>query len=183
MSRKKILTKSGFITGLIIFAIVIMFVGFMTAGFSEWTSDDISDNLSAKVNTNNLYNVDECELKDASYTCGITLDVDEKTGALVIDGTATSDKDITVATIELDEGTYNLTAVKGANMNKIYMTAEIGATVEYFDFTEDDANVINISSDNTSVVLKLHIANEAEFNNFKVLPVVVPGEDAESFYK
>ena len=160
--------------------VLIMIVGFLTSGFTAWDKDSVADNVARKVNPDNLYTVDAVSLKDSNDGYGIVVDVDEKTGAITLDGIASKDMEFTVGTVTLPKGTYTLTASNKSAMNGVYVTATIGATVYNFDFTP--GNTISLDTE-SSAVIKIHIANEAELNNIKILPVIVEGDEAGNFYK
>ena len=149
-------------------------------GLIKVDDDKVEETFARKVNENNLYTVDCCELEDTNDGSGIVIDVDERTGAITVSGTADESAEYVVGTVVLDKGTYTFTAVKGGTISTIYMTATNGSEVIKADFT---GNQIVIETDGTEVVLTLHIAGEKEFNNKDVLPVIVPGEKSGDFWK
>ena len=159
----------------------MLFLGFATAGFTQWSTDEIKDNVSRKVNPDNYYTVECLALEDKNTGSGVKINVNEKNGAITIDGVAEVDITETVGTVTLDKGTYTLTAIPGASTATVYMTATVNGTVYKFDF--NPSNTISIAADDTDVVLKVHIEEDAELNNVVVLPTIVEGNEAGSYWK
>lgn len=180
--KSKFVSKSGLITALIVFAVVIAAAGFITAGFTLWSPDDVADHLSPNPNPDNLYTADACVLRSGQLDNDVKLEVNDN-GSFKLDGTASASKILNVGTVILNAGTYTLTAFEDASLSSVYMTATVGEDTYNFDFIENDGNVITISSDNTSVTLELHIIEDAELDNVKVYPVIVAGTEAGEFFE
>ena len=178
----KRLTLGGAVLMFLVTILLVGFLGNVTNGFQDFDKDTIIENTSKKVNPDNLYTVECVELVDKNDGSGIVVDVNEKNGAIVLNGTASEDTTYVVGNITLDKGTYTLSAIKGASRSTVYMTATVGANSPYyFDFTP--GNTIEISEDDTSVELKIVIAKDCELDNVQVLPVIVSGDEIGDFYK
>lgn len=171
------MTKSQKKTMIVTLAVtLVLFIAFgmissMTQGFT---------NFDREVNEANLYGSAEVVLVDSNDGNGVRIDVDEETGAFVLNGKAASDLEYMVATITLDKGEYTLEACDKASKAGVYLTAEIGDNVTYFDFTP--GNTLNIAADNTTVTIMLYIADDVQLNNVKVLPVIYTGDESVDFY-
>ena len=163
-----------------IFMAAVMLLGFVTAGFQQWSIDEMKDNASRKVNPDNYYTIECVELVDSNTGDGIEVDVNEKNGAIRLNGTADVDMTLELGSVTLDAGEYTLTAIDGASNATIYMTATVGSTVYKFDFTPN--NTITITSDNTVVELSIIIKQDAKLHNVQVLPVIVEGKESASYW-
>ncbi len=163
-----------------IFMAAVMLLGFVTAGFQQWSIDEMKDNAARKVNPDNLYTAECLTLVDSNTGDGIAVDVNEKNGVIKLDGTADTDITLEVGTVVLNAGEYTLTAIDGASNATIYMTATIGETVYKFDFTP--GNTISVTADNTTVSLSIHIMQDTKLNNLQVLPVIVEGKESASYW-
>lgn len=163
-----------------IFMAAIMLLGFVTAGFQQWSIDEMKDNAARKVNPDNFYTAECLTLVDSNTGDGIAVDVNEKNGVITLDGTADTDITLDVGSVVLNKGEYTLTAIDGASNATIYMTATVSGEETKFDFTP--GNTITISADNTSVDLTIYIKQDTKLNNLKVLPVIVEGEESASYW-
>lgn len=164
-----------------IFMAAVMLLGFVTAGFQQWSIDEMKENASRKVNPDNLYTAECLTLVDSNTGDGIVVEVNEKNGVISLDGKANTDITLEVGSVVLDAGNYTLTAIDGASNTTIYMTATIDSTVYKFDFTP--GNTIAVTSDNTTVTLRIHIEQDTELNDLQVLPVIVEGKESASYWK
>ena len=182
---KKRITWIGAIVLVLVSTLVIGIIGNVTNGFQDFDKETIEENMSPKVNEDNLYTAANCSLVDTNDGNGVVISVDEKTGALSLDGKNTSTDILTyeIGKVTLNRGTYTMTAISGASRQGAYVTASVAgdSTAKYFDFTP--GNTIEITSDSVEVTLTLHIAFGAAFANKAVLPVIVPGEESGQFYK
>ena len=167
---------------LAIFSIVII-VGTISfvAGLVTFDNDKVDEVFGSKVNPDNLYTVDALTLYDQNQGKGIIVDVDEKTGAISLSGTATEDIELEVGTVTLKAGKYTLTAYDRASYAHCYVTASTDTTVYNFDFTP--GNVIEVPDEDITITIKIHIVSGAEFDNTQILPVIVSGSESGSFYK
>ena len=163
-----------------IFMAAIMLLGFVTAGFQQWSIDEMKDNAARKVNPDNFYTAECLTLVDSNTGDGIVVNVNEKNGVITLDGTADTDITLDVGTVVLNKGEYTLTAIDGASNATIYMTAKIGSTEYKFDFTP--GNTITVASDNTNVSLSIYIKEETKLDNLKILPVIVAGDESASYW-
>ena len=168
--------KSTIITVVVVAALLICFAvtSAMTAGFTKWEPED------PVVNEKNLYANAEVLLKDSNDGKGIVIDVEESTGALVLNGKASEDLSYTLATVELDEGTYTLEACKDASYAGIHVTATANGETIAFDFTP--GNTLVIDADGTVVTIKVEIAKDTSLYNVKVRPVIYTGDESVKFY-
>ena len=151
------------------------------SGLLKVDEDKNYEIFGQKPNENNVYTVECMTLVDSNDGRGVTIDVDERTGAIKLNGTASDNITKEIGKVDLKAGTYTLTAVKGASMNGVYVTLKAGSTVYNFDFTP--GNTFTVSSDLTGCAITLNIKEGAELNYVNVLPVIVSGDEAESFYK
>ena len=149
-------------------------------GILKFDKDVAADKLLPSINPDNFYSNVELALESMNDGEGVTVEVTERTGAITLDGKAEDDLTYVIGTVELDEGTYTITALEGASKNTVYVTATVGDVDTNFDFT---GNTLEIESDNTVVTLTIHIKVGTELNNVKVLPTIVEGEEAGKFYK
>ena len=152
-------------------------------GLLKLDEDKAYENFGKKVNENNLYTVSCMTLTDRNDGSGIIVNVDERTGAITLDGKYNGDgaMDISVGSVDLKAGTYTLTACDRASLAGIYVTITANGIPYEFDFTP--GNTVDITGDFTNCEIKIHVAEGTELNNVKILPVIVPGDEAESFYK
>ena len=180
---KKRITWIGAIVLVLVSTLVIGIIGNVTNGFQDFDKETIEENMSPKVNADNLYTAANCSLVDTNDGYGVTVSVDEKTGAISLNGKCTASRSYEIGKVTLTKGTYTLTAISGAARNGAYVTLAIpgDSTLQYFDFEPD--NTINITSDSVEVTIFLNIAEGAEFGNKAVLPVIVSGEEPGQFYK
>lgn len=160
--------------------VVLLLVAFalcsaMTAGFTDW------EPKQPTVNPDNYYSTVDLELESCNPGDGIVITVDDATGAIELNGTATGDLEYVVGTVTLDKGTYNLTSSNKTSKAGIYVTAKSGSTETYFDFTTD--NVIEVADDNTVYTITIHINEGTTLNHVDILPVIAAGEDTVSFYE
>ena len=174
---KKSTRKTVIIVAVAMLAVVIL--GSVTSGFQKWGIDDIKNSLTADVNPDNYYTVDCMSLVDTDEGYGVYIDVDEDTGAIVLDGKAQQDITATVGTVHLKPGEYTLTSLKGASRSSVYLTLSGNSINADFDFKP--ANTISITTEG-DYTITLKIADEAEFKNVTILPVIVEGDTAGSFW-
>ena len=150
-------------------------------GILKVDKDTAADKLLPSVHPDNMYANVDLALESMNDGQGVTVEVTERTGAITLDGKAEDDLTYVIGTVELDEGTYTITALEGASKNTVYVTATVGDVDTNFDFT---GNELEIMSDNTAVTLTIHIKVGTELNNVKVLPVIADAElEDVSFYK
>lgn len=147
----------------------------MTAGFTDW------EPKMPTVNPDNLYSTVDLEIVDSNTGYGIAVNVDETTGAIELDGTATDDLDYVVGTVTLNKGTYTLTSSNKTSKAGVYVTATSGDSETFFDFTP--YNVIEVTADNTVYTITIHINEGTTLNHVDILPVIASGEDTVSFYE
>lgn len=174
--KKSTLRIIAIILGVVLLGGVIAF----STGLFAVDEDKQDEYFGRKVNEDNLYTVECLELYDTNDGDGISVDVDEKKGGIKLNGTANVDKTYTVGTVTVPAGTYTLTACDGASRAGVYVTASAGSTTYNFDFTPD--NTVQISEEVT-LTITIHVAEDAELNNVWILPVIVEGDEAADFYK
>ena len=150
-------------------------------GLIKIDEDKAYETFGQKPNEANVYTVECMTLKNSNDGRGITVDVDDRTGAIKLNGKATEDIAYTVGKVNLKEGTYTLTAIDGAAKNSVYVTVDINGTAYSFDFTP--GNTITVNGDFTDCTITLHIVEGAELRNVSVLPTIVEGDEAQNFYK
>ena len=178
---KKRMTVGGVLVIVLIAFTLFAFLGMLTNGFQSWDKDTIQDNLSRDLNEENLYKADYLTISDQKDGNGLKIDVNEKTGAIVLNGTTVEAyEDLYIAHFTLDKGTYTLTAFEDASFNGVYLILEISDTSYYFDFTP--GNTIEITADNTECSIVLNVAKGVELDDAIILPVIVSGDDAGEFY-
>lgn len=150
------------------------------SGLISIDEDKSYEYFGEKLNEKNLYTIDCVTLVDQNNGKGIRVDVDERTGAITIDGKAQDDMVFVIGQISLDAGTYTLTSYDDASYATVYTTADASSSQYEFDFSP--ANTIKLSG-KTTLTLKIHISGGESFKNIKILPVIVPGDEAQDFYK
>lgn len=141
------------------------------------TDNFTTTDISRPLNDDNFYTASCMTLEDTNDGSGIIVDVKDN-GSIKLKGTASDDVDYTIGSVTLNKGTYTFTAVSGAALNSVYVTATVGSTVHNADFT---GNTFEITSDNTVVTLEVHIAADTEINK-TVYPVIVSGDEAGDFF-
>ena len=159
--------------------VLVMFIAFgmissVTAGFTDFEAKD------PVVNEDNFFADATIELKDSNDGYGVRVDVEESTGAVTLNGTASQDRSDKLATVTLDKGTYTLEACDKASLAGIYVTATVGDKVVNFDFTPN--NVLEITADDTVVTITIEICEDTQLNNVKVRPVIYTGDESVKFY-
>ena len=162
------------ILGVVILGGVIAF----STGLFKVDEDRTDEVFGKKLNEDNLYTVECKTLEDSNDGYGVIIDVDEKKGGIKLDGTASKDMTFVVGKVALKEGTYTLTACEQASMNGIYVTASYASVTHNFDFTPNQMTLEN----DTEVTITIHIAEGTKLNNVWVLPVIVEGTEAGSYY-
>ena len=164
-----------------IMAIVLLF-GAVAAGMGILVvdKDTAADKLLPKVNEANYYSSADVTLKTQNDGNGISINVNERTGAIELDGKAEDDLTYVIGTVTLNEGTYTFTAIENASKNTVYVKATVNGVDHYFDFT---GNTFDIAADETDVTLTLCVKVGTELNNVKVLPTIVEGEESGKFYE
>lgn len=155
-------------------------VGF-GVGLIKLDEDKQDEMFGKKVNENNIYTVECMTLTDMNDGNGVTIDVDEKRGGILLNGTATKDMEFTVGTVSLKEGVqYTFTALESAGRSTIYVVLDTGTEDIYSDFTP--SNTFDQVVDTDSALIIINIKEGTELDNVWVLPVIVEGDTAESFY-
>ena len=160
---------------------VIMGLGALTAGFTILKPNEIIDYHSPKVNEDNLFNVEHLLVKDMNTGYGVKFDVNEENGSIKLKGTASDEIEVDFAQINLNAGTYTISAIEDGTKSTYYVTANVGG--EDFDADFTPGNTFEVLSDNTTVTLRLHIAKDVSVDNVVVYPVIVSGEEAGSFFE
>ena len=156
-----------------IFMAVTMLLGFVTAGFQQWS-------FIRKVNPDNLYTA-ECVTLEDDKDGKLKIDVKEKTGAIILDGkSGDEDETYEIGKIDLEAGTYTLTAIEDASLEKVYVTITANQTEYKFDIKGE--NTITLDADAEDCVITLHVMAEVEFEDLEILPVIVEGDEAADFY-
>lgn len=153
------------------------FIGWMTGGFQNFDRDYVSDKFSPKLNEDNLFKAENVTLTSKNDGYGLKFTVNDD-GSIHVKGTASREYNELIGTVILDSGKYTITALNGASMNTAYVTAVVGSVETPADFTN---NQLNITTDNTSVELVLHVLQGTEIDA-TIYPVIVSGEEAGSFY-
>lgn len=134
--------------------------------------------LSRERNPENLIKLDSIELKTGkSATSDVQVDVDEN-GVVKLNGTVSADEDLVYASVELKAGKYMLTGAKDGSQRTYYLALKNGAE----EYRSDLEGVISISSTTTFDVI-IHVEDGTELKNVKIMPVLVEGETAGTFYK
>ena len=161
----------------------VLCIGAIGAGMGIFKLDKeaAKDKLLPKVNPENLYSEATISLESMNDGNGVEVEVDERTGAITLDGTAEEDLNYVIGTVKLDKGEYILTAVDGASKNTIYVSATAGESTTNFDFRP--GNTLTVEADETVVTLTIHITYGTKLNNVKVLPCISGGDEPVSFYK
>ena len=155
------------------------FLGWLTGGFQNFDSESVGDKFAPEVNDKNLYTAECMTLKDRNAGDGIVVTVNDD-GSFKVKGTASEDITFEIGEVTLNEGTYTLTALKGASKASAYVKCVSDAGLDvYADFT---GNTFTVNTDNTVVTLGFAISEGTEINA-TVYPVIVAGEEAGDFYK
>ena len=150
-------------------------------GILNIDKDKAEETFLPSISESNYYSTAEVTIKDMNDGNGVKVTVNDKTGAITLNGKAEESLTYNVGTVELDKGEYTLTAINVASKNTVYLTATSGETTYNFDFVP--GNTIEIDADGTVFTLKLHIAEGADLSNVKVLPTIVSGDTAGDFYR
>jgi hypothetical protein len=178
--------KSTKTTILIVFvaAALLIATGFLTSGFQNWSKDDIVSKVTPQLNKSNLYTIDCVEIADTFDGKGVRIDVDEDTGALKLNGTASvsleGEEGYKIGSITLSKVQYTFTSFDQAALSGAYLTAICGDQTVYFDFTP--GNVIDVTSASADYDIYLNIAEGAKFSNIVIEPVIVAGTTAGEFW-
>ena len=177
---KKKLKIVGWIAGIMA---VVLCLGAIAGGMGilKLDKEAAKDKLLPKVNPDNYYSTAAISIEDMNDGNGITVEVEERTGAITLDGTAEEDLTYTIGTVTLDAGEYVLTAVDGASKNTVYVSATANGNSTNFDFRP--GNTLVVEADDTVVTLTIHITYGTKLNNVKVLPCISGGDEPVSFYK
>ncbi len=149
-------------------------------GILKFDKDTAADKLLPGVHPDNFYASAEITLESGNDGNGVTVDVNERTGVVTLDGKAEADLTYVVGTVVLNEGTYTFTALENASKNTVCVKATVYDVDHYFDFT---GNTFEIEADETEVTITICVKAGTELNNVKVLPTIVEGEEAGKFYK
>ena len=173
------MTIFGLIAGILAF---ILCLGAIAGGMGilKVDKDAAADKLLPKVNPDNYYSAAEIVLTTQNDGNGVSVEVNERTGAIVLNGKAEDDLTYLVGTVTLNEGTYTFTAIDEASKNTVYVKATINEVDHYFDFT---GNTFDIAADETEVTISICVKIGTELDNVKVLPTIVEGEESGKFYK
>ena len=169
------------IIAIVLVAVVALGAVSFGTGLIKVDDDKAYDQFGKKPNEDNIYTVECMTLEDSNDGNGITVNVDERTGAIKLNGTASVDMTYVVGKVNLKAGEYTLTAIDGAGKNTVYATISIDGTEYDFDFTP--ANTIKPNADYNDCQIKIYIKEGAELHNVTVLPVIVEGDEAQDFYK
>ena len=176
------MTKSMWrIIAIVLVAVVALGAISFGSGLIKVDDDQAYESFGKKPNDKNIYTVECMTLEDSNEGRGVVVDVDERTGAIKLNGKATEDIELTVGAVDLKEGEYTLTAIDCAGRSGIYATLTVDGTEHYFDFTP--GNTITVNGDHTECQITITILEGTELKNVTVLPTVVEGDEAQSFYK
>lgn len=179
MSRRATI---GMVVGIALAVILIIgFISYATAGFTQFESKQVSANLAKKPNPDNFFTKDCLTLENSNDGSGILLTVNDN-GSIKVKGTASAEREYVIGSVRLNAGTYTLTALENAGLNTAYVKATIGANAYYADFTGANGRTFRIVEDDTEVRLKLCISEDAVLNA-TVYPVIVKGEEPGSFFR
>ena len=179
-TTKKKLKIVGVIAGIMA---AILALGAVAGGFGilKVDKDKAKDVLLPAVNSDNYYAEATVTLEDMNDGNGVVVKVDERTGAITLDGKAETDLTYEIGTVKLDAAKeYTGTAIKGGSKASVYVAATYGEESINFDFV---GNTFEIAEDETVVTLTIHIAEGTNLDNLKVLPTIVKGDKAGSFYE
>lgn len=160
---------------LLVIILAVSAIGFATNGF-----DKDRDNWGiTQLNEDNLFSADSYSIKSANTGDGYEVTVSED-GHIKVKGTNESGAEVKLAVqeIKLASGTYTFTSgVSGASKSSYCMMITDGTTTHYADFSN---NTFEISAEATFTAY-IVIQDKADINvTFE--PVLVPGEDAGTFY-
>ena len=179
-TNKKKLKVVGMIAGIMA---AVLLLGAVAGGFGilKLDKDKAKDVLLPAINPDNYYSKATVTLEDMNDGNGVVVKVDERTGAVTLDGKAETDLTYEIGTVKLDAAKeYTGTAIKGGSKASVYVAATYGETSVNFDFV---GNTFEIAEDETVVTLTIHISEGTELDNLKVLPTIVKGDEAGSFYE
>lgn len=141
-----------------------------------------TDIFKKELNPDNLIDVTaEGYIKSQNTARGVEIDVDDD-GIIRLYGKSTSAGSVTVATVELQPGTYTLSGVSNPNIDEFGMRVQYGSGDVAFAGTESATFEI-MATETVSVII--YWADDYNFNiftNYKVTPVLVSGDKAGSFY-
>ena len=143
----------------------------------------LSGGINKELNPDNLIDINgEGYIKSQNTARGVEIDVDED-GIIKLSGKATSSGTVTVATVELQPGTYTLSGVENPNIDEFGMRLQYGSGDVAFADTQSATFEITAVE---TVSIIIYWADDYSFNMFtnkKVMPVLVSGKTAGSFYK
>ena len=183
MTKTKFKTKKTKIWKIVAIALAsVLCIGAIAGGMGilKLDKETAKDKLLPKINPDNLYSNVEMALTDGNDGNGIVIEVDKRTGAITLDGTAEEDLTYTIGTVKLNAGEYYLTAVDGASQKTVYVSATAGEKTTNFDFTPN--NVFTVDADETTLTLTINVAYGTKLDNVKILPCIAV-EEGVSFYK
>lgn len=153
-------------------------IGFGT-GLFRVDEEKQDEYFGRKLNEDNLYTLECITLQDSNDGSGVKVDVDEKKGGVLLNGTASVDMTYTVGKLNLAAGQYTITALENASLAGIYVTLDVNNTSYNFDFTP--GNTITLEADSEATIT-IHIAEGVELSGVWVLPVIVAGETSGDYY-
>lgn len=168
---KRINWKSFFI-GAVAIVLVLVTCGITASLVNKYGPKDL--------NEDNLYTV-ECITLEDDKDGKLEIDVNEKTGAIVLNGkSGDTEKTYEIGKIDLEAGTYTLTAIEDVSVETVYVTITVNQTVYNFDIKGE--NTITIDANAEDCVITLHVMPKIVFEDLEILPVIVEGNKAADFY-
>ncbi len=171
-NRSKRFNWKAFWIGVVAVVLVLVTCGTAVSLINKYGPKDL--------NEDNLYTV-ECMTLEDDKDGKLKIDVNEKTGAIILDGkSGDEDETYEIGKIDLEAGTYTLTAIEGASLEKVYVTITANQTEYKFDIKGE--NTITLDADAEDCVITLHVMAEVEFEDLEILPVIVEGDEAADFY-
>lgn len=156
--------------------VLVVLLGFLTQGFQQWSWDSMSERFEAKRNPDNLIQI--VDLKShRSDTSDIKVNVDEL-GVVKLNGTAEADEDFVYSTVSLPAGTYTFTGAPDGSRATYFLALKVGDTV----YRSDLGTPIVLDS-TTQAQVVICVKEGTSFNNVKIMPVLVVGDEAGAFYE
>ena len=174
MSRntKKRINWKSFIIGVVAVVLVLVICGTTASLIKKYGPKDL--------NEDNIYTVDCMTLED-DKDGKLEIDVNEKTGAIVLKGeSGDTAETYEIGKVDLEAGTYTLTAIEDASVETVYVTITVNQVEHKFDIKGE--NTITVEADVEDCVITLHVMPEVEFDDLEILPVIVEGDEAADFY-
>lgn len=155
---------------------LIIALGAITAGFQQWSWDDISARFEKTRNPANKIQTVELESHRSSIS-DVTVDVDEL-GVVTLNGNAAEDEDFIYATVSLPVGTYQLTGAPGGGKATYFLALKVGETL----YRSDMGTVFTIDSTTTCQVI-IRVYKDTVLKNVKIMPVLVKEGEPADFYE